>query len=165
MTTRRLTDWQDTDVNVTLADGGTDLVSLNGALSVVETRGATVTRLLIALNMFEAALNQGKAVQRVYWGIGVAAQEAFVLGTTAIPDPNVPTDKPRLDWLAKGMIIVASGSTATDRPVPIYTRELDIRSSRKIENGELYLTFNNDNLLGFAFAVEVIGLVRALFIM
>ena len=69
MTTRRPVDWQDTDINITLADGGTNAISLNGALSTQDTRNATVARMLIGLSFFEAVLNQGKAVQRVYCAI------------------------------------------------------------------------------------------------
>jgi len=158
----RPTVWEDTLVNEDITSGGSALVGLTLQLDDTSKRGSTITRMLIRLNFHEEVLNSGTALQRVDLGIGIASQEAFALGVTALPAPQTATERPRLGWYFREEVMVRSSTTDTGFGVPVLRVQADIRAMRKLENGELYLRMNSVGSVGVDFTVRAVGLIRTL---
>ena len=163
MPTKRALVWEDTLVDTDLASAASPTVlGLLLGMSDGDKRASTITRVLVRLSFTEAVLNSGTAVQNVQVGMGIASQEAFALGETAIPDINVAGDRPRLGWYYRDEVVVASSTADTANVIHIATLRADIGAMRWLENGEFYLTMRNGAMIGLAFAVNVKGLIRTL---
>jgi len=162
MANSRPTVWQDTIVGVTLVSGAAQtVIGLLPGLTEQDKRQSTITRVLIRLNMYEATLNSGTALQSVKLGMGVASQEAFTTAG-AIPDPGVAAERPTKGWYWRDAVIVASSTASTDNVIPVTRLMADIGAMRKLENGEFYLTVTNTGDIGLDFNVVMSGLIRTL---
>ena len=93
-------------------------------------------------------------------GIGIASQEAFAAGS--LPDPNASNDQPSRGWIYRNRMVVAQNGVGG--PV-VHQISRDIRSARKLDDGECYIVVDNDVDLGLAFNVQVVGLVRQLWLL
>ena len=80
-----------------------------------------------------------------------------------VPDPNVGAERPARGWVWRTQVIVA-GAASMVFHVP-WTIRADLRSMRKVDDGELVLIINNEALDGTAFAVFVRGVVRCAFLL
>ncbi len=150
-------------MNITLVSAAAPtIVSLLDGMSNNDKRASTITRMLFRLFGFESSLNEGLAMSTVYMGVGIASQEALALGETALPDINVFSDRPRLGWYTRDHMMVPSSSASVIAPIPLGVIRSDVRSMRKLENGELYLTMASSTVLGLGFDVAIRGLVRTL---
>ena len=154
--TKRRTGWLDTLVAFSTSSGSQSNVSLLGPMSTVDTIGKTLTRILLHLYFYkQAPLNDGHQVVDV--GIGMAAQEAFT--GNILPDPDTALDEPERGWVWRDRIIVPQDASNVNNPMEV---RADIRSQRKLDNGELYFIMDNNPGDGTAFTVETTGLIRAL---
>ena len=159
--TRRATVWQDTLVGVDMATGTQALISLAGDLLPTDTAGMTLVRTIMCYTMIASAPHAVSGWQSIDLGIGAASQEAFAAGI--VPDPNTRDDQPQRGWVYRcrhEVLDELSGSALSIAPVIV---NKDIRSMRKIENGELYLVINNSPVEGTTFNVRTRGIIRCLF--
>ena len=94
-------------------------------------------------------------------GIGIASQEAFA--AAALADPQTDTDFPTRGWVWRARYRV--WGFAADQPA-VFTRrvDLDLRSQRKLENGEAFINGFNLNQEGVSNTVVVTGLIRQLWL-
>jgi len=154
----RATDWIDTILNLApAAGGGAASLSLDGVLTAADLRGATVIRTIVRLNVSSTSVAGAWGVQRVDMAIGIASREAFT--ATVFPDPGTGTERPPRGWIWRDDITVGQNGIGT----PIVTRVVaDLRASRKIENGRIFIIADNNDMDGTAFAVRLTGLVRLL---
>ena len=155
----RRTAWTDTVISFLVASGALDLRTLLTGISPVDTSGTTLIRTLIRLDFSSNTTAGAWGVQGVDFAIGIASQQAFAVGSTAIPDPGVSGDKPPRGWVYRTSAGVAQNGVGS--PV-IYSMQADIRGARKIEDGELYIVTRNTAIQGTAMGVNVRGLVRCL---
>ena len=155
--------WIDTLVNNDVTIATPDSKSLMTGIAAINTRVAQMTllRTLIGLDIGRTVHDSGEGSERVAIGIGIASQEAFAADT--LPDPEVETDFPTRGWVWRAHYRVFG--FATDQPT-IFTRriDLDLRSMRKLENGEAFINFSLTALEGTNAPVRLLGLIRQLWL-
>ena len=155
--------WIDSHMLVTIASGGTEHRSLMTGFTAGDTRlrRMTLVRTIIGLDVGYTVHDAGEGSQRVSLGIAVVEQGAFAAGE--LPDPALATDFPRLPWVWRNQYRVFG--FAADQPA-VFTRriDLDIRSQRKLDNGEAYINMRNAAQEGVSAAVEVTGIIRMLWL-
>ena len=160
MTTRnrRRRQWQDRTIDETTSEGTQDSsVLLTGDID--DTKGMTLIRMIIGLNVQAAVLNTtGSAAQLMSYGIGMFAQET--IGNLGFPEPSVDADIPQTGWLWRTKIIVRQRVDA-----PAVRMDLDLRSQRKVMYGAPALVIDNDADQGAAFDVRTIGMIRCLYLL
>jgi len=154
----RRTDWIDTRVDETSVSGSQSITSLLPGITPADARGMTLIRMIVKFGLYSNTTAGSWGVQRVDMGIGVASQEAF--SASALPDPATASDKPARGWIYRTQQLVSQNGVNHNIFVDVAA---DIRSARKIENGELYLIWDNSPETGTTFTVNVHGLVRCLF--
>ena len=155
---RRKTQWVDTIVSFAVTAGGKSEQSLLSDLIPQDTQGMTLTRTLIHLWTVPVTDNAAIGANSVEMGIGLADQEAFA--AAVLPDPETAGDEPSLGWVWRDLIVCHIPS---DVALAAYEIRADIKSQRKIDNGELYFSATATNRVGTSFTVQVIGLIRCLF--
>jgi len=157
--------WGDTLIeNNFTATAQNFLVNLLADLSPSDT--VTAMRLIIRFRMVPSNLSDNMSGEvRIDLGIGVAAKEAFDLGTTALPDPSVAEEVPARGWLWRSRM-VATGQEEAALGYQIYdsdTLTADVRAMRKVDRGILYLRakVREANPTDFA-SMRLTGIVRVL---
>ncbi len=148
-------------VDANLADASGSLQTLLGALGPINTRGNTVTRMIIDLMMVPTVTNAVTGMQKLSIGIGIASQDAFGVGASALPNPATEADEPARGWLYRGHKLINDDTAQFS----IAVVSVDIRAKRKVDNGELYLLMENFTTGGTAFSVTVVGLIRTLMLL
>ena len=156
----RSTSWIDILVSLQCVDGGDEAETLTTGTSVVDTRGMTLIRTILRLDMFLTSVAGAYGAQRIALGIMIASQEAFATGITARPDPRTAADFPPRGWIYRNAVAVSQNGVSTNF---VTTVTADIRGVRKVEKGELILIVQSDALVGTAFTTNVRGIVRCLF--
>lgn len=153
----RQTDWIDTVVNLSAASGAQASVSLITGAAPINMRGVTLIRTIISIGLTSASIAGAYGVQVCDMAIGIASQEVFAAGV--FPDPVTSTDKPPRGWVWRTRRVVTQNGIGS-----VVTHDImaDIRGARKIENGELYLLYNNSPVAGTPFSVDASMLVRVL---
>ena len=155
--------WADRLVTLDVSSGSQNNLSLMAEFTAVETRLAQMTlmRTIIGVHVAATVHDSAEGSQTVDIGLGIASQEAFAAGILA--DPNSSTDFPTRGWIfrARGRVwAFAPGGVAVD-----YWRiDRDVRSRRKLENGEPYVIVHNTANEGTAFTIRVSGLIRQLWL-
>ncbi len=155
--------WIDTPMDLAVVVGTPAVLSLMTGVSATQTRfdQMTLLRTIIGIDIAHAVHDSGEGSQRVSVGIAVASQEAFA--AAALPDTEIGTDFPTRGWVWRALYRV--WGFAADQPA-VFTRrvDLDIRAMRKLENGESYITAANVNQEGTTGTVNIVGMVRQLWL-
>jgi len=149
--------WVDTNVDIDIANGNSSELTLIGAYSPEQTHGMTLVRTLFQYSLFDATGEALDGLQRFYMGVGLAPQEAFVAGVASLPNPQIQGDRPLDGWILKTVDIAVSGPESA---VQVTRRQMDVRASRKVDGGELYIVLRNSLSLGASFTVRCVGLMR-----
>jgi len=159
---RRQTLWVDTLHTSIIASGGEAAVTLQAELDVTQAKfaGLTLVRVILCHDYSYAIHDSGEGSAALDIGIGLTSQEAFAAAVH--PDPNVTTDHPTRGWIYRCRHKL-HGFAADQAAVDVRTVYRDLRAKRKIENGELYMTWFNTLLSGTASSVQVVGITRCLF--
>ena len=152
--------WIDTIVSFTVANGAQQLVSLMGGMTPVDSRGFTLTRTIIEVS-FAPPTAVSDGYQVASYGVGLVSQEAFVAGV--VPDPDQAADRPARGWVYRGSMLVAGAANMTSH-VPARL-EKDIRSQRRVDDGEMIFIMNNGSADGTTFTMTVQGLVRTAYLL
>ena len=158
MVQRRRRAWGDTRLaGFALAANGESRSDLLVGLSGVDTK--TVVRIIGGITVYVPVNNNVETEAAIDVVIGVASREAFDLGT--LPDADAVADYPTQGWLyaATKIVFMTTGSVEQTRS-PV-TFDFDLRASRKIDRGVLYMTILNTSLQG-GNSIEITGRVRAL---
>ena len=136
-----------------------------GNLSEVEIQmmQLTVLRTIIGLDVAALIHDSGEGSQDVTLGIGVASQDAFSAGVASLPNPADAGDSPLRGWIWRARY--RTYAFAADQAAVFNQRvDKDIRARRRLERGECYFTAVNTNDQGTTHVVNVIGLVRQLWL-
>ena len=152
--------WRDSLKDINIASGNQSLTSLLGDWTSIETRGLTLVRLIVSLDVTPQTLGGTNSDQVMTYGVGVVGQDAFA--ASAVPDTEVEADRPPRGWLVRGSCRIIDSVT---EPLPAVLCVGDFRGKRKLDNGELVLIMHNAAHSGTAFAISVTGVVRALFLL
>jgi len=157
--------WIDTLLDLQVASGSTLIVTLMGTVDTTESRltGMTLIRTLVGLHAAHLVHDSGEGSQKIFLGIAVAPQIAFTAGVGSLPDPGVGVEHPTRGWIYRAAYV--SYGFAADQAAVFDNRiDKDIRSRRKLENGECYFTARNTADQGTAGTIGVIGLIRQLWL-
>jgi len=162
-TPRRNRAWIDFNVDSNLA-AGAELVSDLLLNATVNLDTITVTRIIGRMLCLPSVVaNNTVSAQIVSVGIGVSSNEAFNVGTTAIPDPNVANEAPPRGWLWKDRgVLVNQQDSGTVEAWHFPEFRFDVRAQRKVDRGTLFIKFVNQDLLAGTTAIKIAGLVRVL---
>ncbi len=155
---RRKTQWVDSLQSFALATGGKQETSLLSDLIPQDTQGMTLVRTIIRLFTFPGESSGALGAQAIDLGIGVADQEAFA--AAVLPDPEVAGDEPALGWVWRDRLVSIIPS---DGDVISHMLQADIKSQRKIDDGELYFSASSTSILGTSHTLQLAGLIRCLF--
>ena len=153
--------WIDTFLNNDVTIATPDSISLMTGVAAVNTRLAQMTllRTIIGLDVGRTTHDSGEGSEVIALGIGITSQEAFAAGV--LSDPNVNLDFPVRGWIWRAQYRVY-GFAADDPAVHHQRIDRDIRSMRKLENGEAYMNFALGAVDGTNSTVRITGLVRML---
>ena len=155
--------WKDTTININVATASQGVASLMGALTPAQTRfdQMILLRTIVGIDIAYTVHDSGEGSQLVSVGIGVASQEAFAAG--ALPDPETDTDFPTRGWVWRAKYRIFG--FAADQPAIFVRRiDLDLRSQRKLENGESFFNAFNAAHEGTATSISLTGLIRQLWL-
>ncbi len=134
--------WMDTIFDQDIAAGGSASQSLITGLTDVDTRLSQMTlmRTIVRMDIAPAVMDSGEGSVVVDCDIGIVTQVAFAFPT--LPNPAAEGDFPVRGWVwrARWRVWV----TAADRAVVVWRQvDVDLRSRRKLENGELFVIWEN----------------------
>ena len=152
--------WTDTLLNDQISSNSFTSQTLLQDIDPTESRnGMTLTRTLICLDIGHFIHDSGEGSQMVTMGIGVAPSIAIIGSNT--PQPEVATEFPTRGWVWRCRY--RTFGFAADQPA-VFNRNvhLDIRSQRKLDNGDLFLRVQNSNLEGATGTILVTGIIRTL---
>jgi len=154
--------WVDLNIDENLAAGG----SFNKDLLVLQTvdwQARTAVRHIGRLLVIPSVIaNSTVAAQKISLGIGVVAAPAFTT-TGAVPTPNVDSEFPTAGWVLRDNgILVNQQDSGTVEAWHFPEFRWDIRASRKVDRGVLFLRVFVADLLAGTVAVKVVGTVRTL---
>ena len=153
--------WIDTSINLDAASGASVNISLMTGVSSVQTRfdQMTLLRTIVGIDIANAVHDSGEGSQKASVGIGLASQEAFAAGT--LSDPETNTDFPTRGWVWRAGYRIYG--FAADQPAVFNRRiDLDLRSMRKLENGEMFFQMANQAVEGATAVVKALGFIRQL---
>jgi len=155
--------WIDTDLNNDVTVATADSLSLMTGVAAVNTRLAQMTllRTIIGIDVGRTISDSGEGSEVISLGIGIASQEAFA--ADSLPDPEVDTDFPTRGWIWRARYRVF-GFAADAAQYMTRRIDLDIRSQRKLENGEAFMNFSLRAVVGAGSAVRVTGMIRQLWL-
>jgi len=132
-------------------------------VSATQTRfdRMTLLRTIVGLDIGRVVHDSGEGSEKIALGIGIASQEAFAGGF--LSDPNIQTDFPTRGWVWRAQYRIFG--FAADQPA-VFTRRLDIdlRSQRKLENGEAFLNMVVEAMEGVSSSLTVMGFIRQLWL-
>ena len=107
----RHTLWLDTLIDVSIADGARNVVSLMGGASVADVRNITLVRTVFDLWLCSATVAGAYGVHIVDIGMGITSQEAFLVGVLA--DPDTQADQPARGWIYRTRCPVTQNGIST----------------------------------------------------
>ena len=158
--------WIDTMVDLQVASGtGAIHSSLMGDVDTTESRltGMTLLRTIIGLHVAHLVHDSGEGSQKVFLGMMVVPQTAFAAGVASTADVKDGNAHPTRGWVWRA-VYVTYGFAADQAAVFDNRIDKDVRSRRKLENGEMVLKAENVSDQGTAGTVGVIGVVRQLWL-
>jgi len=165
MPDRRRSLWVDTVFGLTVGSNSENLTDLMGTLLENETRLSqlTLVRTIVGIDIAYTVHDAGEGSQQAGVGILVAGREAVLAGVGSLPQPDVEADYPATPWVWRARYRVYG--FAADQPAIDNRRiDLDLRSQRKMANGELMLVVTNNVQEGVATTLTFTGMVRCLFL-
>ena len=153
--------WIDTLQGTTLASGNTLLQFLLVSLEdPEETKGMTLIRLIISLDVRPTVPGGAAGIQRLSMGAGIVGADA--IGTTAsVADSGQAGEHPPSGWMWRDARSVQVGSEA----VTLLWVSADMRAQRKLLYGVPFFRIDSDPVSGTPFSVRVDGIIRALYLM
>ena len=157
--------WIDTVISQSVADAGEERLSLMTDYNAGDQRltQMTLLRTIIGLDIARLTHDSGEGSERLAIGIAIVSQEAYNIGENATPNPSVATDYPTRGWIWRAHY--RTYGFAADQAAVFNQRiDLDLRSQRKLESGEPVIMMELDNLEGSSSVVQVLGLIRMLWL-
>ncbi len=156
----RRTTWVTTRSVLNVNNAAQGLLTLATGRSTTDSRNATIIRTIGHLWYASLTVAGAWGRQIVDLGIGIASQEAFAAGT--VPDPNTSGDQPTRGWMYRDTVMVEQNGVGSK----IHTEStFDIRSARRLDEGEPYIVFDNVTTGGTVFNVQITVFVRQLWLM
>ena len=157
---RRLTAWDDTMFNNSLADENQDIQELMTDVSDDQKRGCTLIRSLVHMQYMAGIPGAVSGISLVTFGIALVSDDAFA--ASIVPDTEQQADFPVLGWIFRDRVTVFDETLATG-PIPPADVRLDLRSQRKLDRSSLVWIAIAQGRDGTAFNIQQTGIVRCLY--
>ena len=158
---RRSRAWADATFDNILTAGTPKVFDLlAGALEGSTT--LTVSRVILDLEVGIPISSEIEYSQTIHIGIGVCSVEAFAIGPTAIPSPNIVAEYPPRGWLyvaTKQCWQFKGVSEGQQKKNAMF--QADLRGMRKIDKGILYIHMVSIDQTPTSSAVDMVGRTRA----
>jgi len=151
--------WIDNNIDLGVVSSAQLSTSLFAGTPPINVRQTTVVRMVLDLSIFSSTVAGAFGVNYFDVGIGVASQEAFFAGV--FPDPN-EDERPVSGWLYRCRYVVWQNGVGTQIVREIHR---DIRSGRKVYDGELFLVANNTPRVGTTASYILGGCIRVLLLL
>ena len=165
MPDRRRSLWVDTLVGFTVSSNSEASSDLMGSLLENETRLSqlTLVRTIVGVDIAYSVHDAGEGSQQAAIGIALVGREAAAAGVASLPQPDIEADFPATPWVWRARYRIYG--FAADQPAVFNRRiDLDLRSQRKMANGELALIMANNPQEGVATTLFFSGMIRCLFL-
>ena len=161
---RRRRRWADKLFNLTVGAGAQVEIDLSTEFTANETAGLTVVRMIMCYTLRPSNPGAVSGNQHLDIGVGMFEAEAFAAGV--LPDVDAEADYPRGGWLYRCRHNVQDELDATG-VVTYYEHNKDIRSQRKLGGPDtaLGIIFDSSTGEGTTFSIQVVGIVRSLFLL
>ncbi len=155
--------WVDTMVDFDVANAAQVRFGMTAEFTAAQTRleAMTLLRTIVRLDLAYVTHDSAEGSQKVSLGIGVASQEALAAGVVA--DPEAAADFPTRGWVWRGVYRVF-GFAAGIADVHVRPIDLDLRSKRRLENGDAFFVITNEAQDGATSAINVLGVIRQLWL-
>ena len=156
--------WIDTGLNQIVVVGTQLVAALRGGFAQADMRlrRMTLLRTIVGIDIGVSVHDQGEGSQRLVLGLAIGPSEAVTAGT--VPDPNEDQDFPIRGWVWRASYRVYG--FAADQPAIDRQRvDIDLRSRRKLENGESYLVADNIDVEGTSGSLRIVGIIRQLYLL
>ncbi len=154
--------WGDTVVNVLLVSA-VNMSPLDLLANLTAADTITAMRIVGHLKVIPESLDTNVVFQQaVDLGIGVSSVESFA--ANVLPDPNSPSESPPRGWLWTDRMVCLYSNSATFG-IELYSIpevRFDIRASRKVDRGNLFLNGASITLGNTAENVRLVGRIRVL---
>ena len=129
--------WVDNLIGISPPTGGQAFVSLMAGTPPVDARRATIIRIVFDLGIYTNTVTGPWGINLIDIGFGVTSQEAFNAGV--ISDPNAD-ERPTRGWMYRTRCLGFQNGIGNN----MITRcEGDLRSGRKLYDGEPFMVANN----------------------
>jgi len=148
--------WIDNRISLGVTSGGQQNQSLLQGTPPIDMRGTTVVRSVLDLYLSSTTTAGAWGVSLLDIAIGLTSQEAFNAGV--LPDPNAD-ERPVRGWMFRTQCAVAQNGVGAQI---LYECHRDLRTGRKVDDGEVFMVVDNTALRGATFSVDVTGMVRLL---
>ncbi len=154
--------WTDVRIVEDTANGFGDLVDLLPNLDREEKRGITVVRQIIELALTPVVTSGVVGTMLMDIGIGVASSDAFGAGSSALPNPGLGSSRPARGWLFRTQVAIIDDADNIAPPTRVHE---DVRTKRKVDDGDLFMQIEALLRTGTAFDVKTTGLIRTLYLL
>ena len=156
-TPRRRREWQDFFIDEVINVGEIDqeqLVRQEG----LDAKGMTLVRMIIGLNVIsDGIVNDSVDIVEINLGVGLVSFD--ILETSLEINVGNQNDVPMSGWLWRKRVLVGEIWQSQNRI------DEDLRSQRKLMYGQPRIFVSSSLNSGTAFAVEVTGLIRCLYLL
>ncbi len=157
-------EWVDLQLSSVAVGTGASMVPLNVLADMRVEVNKTVARLIVGLDLHHQDIDTNESGSaRMSLGVGVATQEGFDGGALTVPNPANSSEFPIHGWLWRAQYVCEFSNSATfGIEVNRFPRiDADLRASRKVDKGVLYLAAFNGAQNG-SIDIQITGVVRAL---
>ena len=161
---RRRSIWRDAIINQSVVTGGQVSTDLTGALTQFQKQGLTLVRTIVHFTARVQTLGLVIGSQQLGMGIAIVDEDANAAG--ALPEVLTQGDFPVKGWIWRDIQQLndhtSAGSTESKQIIDV---EAELKSRRRIDDTDLLIIFENQDLLGGTFTIDIDGLVRSLFLL
>ncbi len=156
MPARRRREWEDFFISeqTPSESGDTTILSKDGA---PDSKGKTLVRIIIGLDV-KATLPTGAGGDHMVLSMGIGLASEGILSQISV---GTEGDVPISGWMWRSRLLIPENQNA----VPVIRLTADLRAQRKLMYGEPRLFIAYVLGQGDGFTVEVVGLLRALYLL
>ena len=161
---RRQSIWRDAIINQSVATGGQVSSDLTGALTQFQKQGLTLVRTIVHLTARVQTLGGVVGSQQLGMGIAIIDEDANAAG--ALPEVLSQGDHPVKGWIWRDIQQLndhtTAGSVESKQIVDVH---VELKSRRRLDDTDHLIIFENQDLLGGTFTIDIDGLVRSLYLL
>jgi len=152
--------WDDAIVNEDTATGTQDSTDLMPNFQESETKGFTLVRLIIGLDLTPNPPGVSTSADQMLMHLGIGVFSREMIDVVDFPEPQLSNNIPMTGWLWRATYVVAENVQVKNVRI-----DLDLRSQRRLMYGVPFMVMNAVLHNGVAFNVATTGMVRSLYLL